>query len=221
MTHNMASSFSAVLFDLDGTLLDTAPALVNTLNQMLDAYQRPQAKLADLRPYISYGARQLLTLGFNNDFPKALETLRDEFLAHYQTQCTQANQYFVGIEDLLTRLNETATPWAIVTNKPTAPTMAIIETMPLLQTAKTIVCGDTLAVAKPDPAPLLLACEQMAIVASQAVYIGDCDRDIMAGKAAAMQTIACAYGYVEPSAVNDWGATHIVNMPSDLHNLIF
>lgn len=213
--------YQAILFDLDGTLIDSAPDLVQTLNDMLVAYQRPQQRLDDLRPYVSQGSTKLLQLSFLDNYPVAFDELRQEFLTRYQQQNTVKTDFFEGITDVLDAIESSDTPWGIMTNKPTDCTLAIADKLRLNQRADAIVCGDTLPVAKPDPSPIILACKMIGVVPENCVYIGDCDRDIEAGQLAGMDTIACAYGYVGGDEnINDWQADAIAHTPADILPLI-
>lgn len=209
--------YEAILFDLDGTLIDSAPDLVATLNELLEAYHRPLQTLEALRAYVSYGSSKLLELGFLGDYPMAFEDLRQYFLDKYQLRNTLQTDYFDGVEDLLEHIEQAQIPWGIMTNKPTKPTEVIAKHLGLDERASAIVCGDTLPVAKPDPSPIILACEMMGVNAKNCVYIGDCDRDITAGKLAGMETIACQYGYIgQDDDVTQWGADYIAQRPIDI-----
>lgn len=214
--------YAAILFDLDGTLVDSAPDLVNTLNDLLADYQRPQQPFHAVRDYVSYGSTKLLEIGFNKDYPLPFATLRQAYLDKYQQQSTRQTNFFDGILPLLEQIEKSQTPWGIITNKPTAPTLSIAKKLQLDQRAAAIVCGDTLPVAKPDPSPLILATEMMGVNAKDCVYIGDCDRDITAGKLAEMATIACQYGYICPDdkPIETWGADAIAKSPKDLLAMI-
>ncbi len=214
--------YDGILFDLDGTLIDSAFDLVATLNAQLAHYQRPPVKLEDLRSSVSHGSAQLMRIGFNNDFPKDFQALRQDYLELYESYNRQHTDFFAGIEAVLSAIDASQTPWGIVTNKLTQATQSISAHLGLDQRVAAIVCGDTLPVAKPDPSPILLACDKMGVKADNCVYIGDAATDIEAGKAANMATIACAYGYVSPEApVDTWGADAIAHSPADLHALLF
>ncbi len=209
--------YEAILFDLDGTLLDSAPDLVVTLNDLLSEFQRPTYTVDDLRQYVSYGSTKLLEMGFGGDYPMDFQALRQRFLARYQQQNAVKTTFFTGVQQLLQNIEASNTPWGIITNKPTAPTILIAEHFQLDKRAAAIVCGDTLPVAKPDPSPIILACEMIGVRPQNCVYIGDCDRDIEAGKNAGMATIACAYGYIHAEApISRWGADAIAQQPADI-----
>lgn len=209
--------YDAILFDLDGTLLDSSYDLVQTLNDILARYGQKSMPLSVLRPFISYGSTRLLEMGFDGNYPKDFQALRAEFLTHYQTQCTANPRLFDGIDKLLNHIENSQSTWGIITNKPTEPTQAIIEAIGFDSRAAAIVCGDTLPVAKPDPSPIILACEMIGVAPARCVYIGDCIRDIQAGQLAGMDTIACEYGYIgADDAITTWGADVIVKHPDEL-----
>ncbi len=213
--------YDAIVFDLDGTLIDSAPDLVNTLNDLLLYYGRPVQTLAALRPYVSYGSTKLMEIGFDNDYPKAFAELRQDFLTHYKKQNTDNVAFFDGMETLLAAIEKSNTPWGIMTNKPTDCTLAIAQALALDKRAQAIVCGDTLPVSKPDPSPIILACKMMGVDSKRCVYIGDCRRDMTAGKLAEMDTIACQYGYVGPNDdMTSWQADYIAKTPMDILSFI-
>lgn len=209
--------YDAVLFDLDGTLIDSAPDLLITLNTVLQAHGRPVCADDSFGRYVSQGSKKLLELGFDGDYPIPLPELRQQFLDKYQQQNTQNTDFYAGILPLLTAIEDSNTPWGIITNKPTRPTVPIAEQLQLDRRAAAIVCGDTLPVAKPDPAPIALACKMIGVIPERCVYIGDSRGDVTAGQLAGMATIACAYGYIEPDDdVNTWQADAIVQSPDEI-----
>ncbi len=213
--------YEAILFDLDGTLIDSAPDLVATLNVLLEEYQRPTHSVEAIRNCVSYGSTKLLEVGFAEDYPMPFPQLRQKYLDMYQTRNTCHTNFFDGVSELLENIEKSQTPWGIITNKPTEPTIAISEHLGIDKRASAIVCGDTLPVAKPDPSPIILACEMIGVNPESCVYIGDCDRDITAGKLAGMQTIACQYGYInESDDIRQWGADKIVDKPMDIWTYI-
>lgn len=218
---NALIKYEAILFDLDGTLIDSAPDLVYTLNELLADYGRAPTIVEEMRQYVSYGSTRLLAVGFAEDYPIPFAELRQAYLQSYQRKNTQHTDFFSGIPELLTTIEAEQVPWAVVTNKPTAPTQPIAEHLELNKRAAAIVCGDTLAVAKPDPAPLLLACQTLGVEAQNCVYIGDAKTDVEAGKRAGMATIGCAYGYVNADApLKTWGADAFAATPDDILALI-
>ncbi|MGY0399198.1 MAG: HAD family hydrolase [Ostreibacterium sp.] len=212
--------YEAILFDLDGTLIDSAADLVQTLNDLLNDYHRPPVT-ENLFPFISIGTNKLLALGFEEDYPIEFEVLCQQYLDRYQRQNTVKTDFFAGVPALLDAIEADNTPWGIMTNKPTKCTVAIAHHLALDQRAAAIVCGDTLSVAKPDPSPIILTCEMMGVKPENCVYIGDSDGDVTAGTLAGMETIACEYGYIGiGQSIVDWGATYIAKTPSDILKFI-
>lgn len=213
--------YDAILFDLDGTLIDSAKDLVQSLNDLLAEYGELPCATDAFRQYVSYGSTKLLEKGFAGNYPIAFQTLRQQFLQHYQNQSTVHTDFFDGIDALLVQIENSDTPWGIMTNKPTDFTIPIAKHLSLDKRAAAIVCGDTLPVAKPDPSPIILACEMIGVRPENCVYIGDCDRDIEAGKHADMATIACEYGYIHAEApIHEWGADAIAKTPDDIWPLL-
>ncbi len=213
--------YDAILFDLDGTLVDSAVDLLITLDNLLIKYGRKTCDHDTYRQHISDGSLRLLEMGFNEDYPIEKALLRQEFLRNYQIQNTKNTNFFQGIEALLQSIEKSHTPWGVVTNKYTEPTSSIAKHLQLDKRAVAIVCGDTLPVEKPDPSPIILACEMIGVNPKNCVYIGDSYSDITAGKLAEMATIACAYGYIKADDdINSWGADHIVNNPTDILPLL-
>lgn len=187
----------AVLFDLDGTLLDTAADLHHALNLVLQDHQRQPVALEQARPVASHGSTGLLKLGFGSDFNANNRlTLREAFLSAYAQDPFSRTTYFDGIEAMLTLLQEQGIEFGIVTNKPTQFTQALLPHFTLLKSCRAIVCGDTLSVAKPDPAPVQHAAELLGVAPEHCWYVGDAERDIQAGKAAGMFTVLASYGYI-------------------------
>lgn len=200
----------AVLFDLDGTLLDTAPDLGFALNSVLRRYDFPEKTAAEIRPHASHGSYGLLRLGFGEQFDNFDTTrLRQEFLDIYETHTCVHTVLFPGVADTLSSLHEQGIKLAIVTNKPTLYTSLVLREFAPLANIEVVVCGDTLAVNKPHPDPLLLAARQLQVDPSACFYVGDAERDIEAGRRAHMETILAAYGYLgDHDQVDDWKADH-------------
>lgn len=198
----------AVLFDLDGTLLDTAPDLHRALNSVLDTHAYATISLEQARPVASHGATGLLRLGFGDEYAEAnREKLRQQFLSAYAEDISSRTRYFAGVETLLRDLTDAGIAYGIVTNKPTQFTQSLLPGFPLLAKAAAVVCGDTLQVAKPDPAPLIHAAEQLAMNPAECWYIGDAERDIIAGRRAGMKTVLARYGYLtREDLAADWQA---------------
>ena len=219
----MRSQFKSVFFDLDGTLADTAPDLAAAANKMLIDRGREPRPLETMRPLASTGARGMIwsILGIDQDHAE-FNSLRDEFLNNYEQAIHVHTDLFPTMHELLDLLEEHSIPWGIITNKHTRFTTPLVKSLGLDQRTDVIVSGDTTPHAKPHPAPLLLALSQKKINAEGAVYIGDDLRDIVAGKAAGMQTIAAAYGYCgDHEPPQTWNADFIVYDPKDLVSILF
>ena len=188
-----------LLFDLDGTLADTAPDLVAVLNRLLVAAGRPPMPFAIARNAVSHGAAGLLRLGFGLGADEPInDTLRQEFLAIYGKNGHDRSRLFISLEALSSVISELGAVWGIVTNKPAALTASLLDQLGLRGLAGTVVSGDTLPQRKPHPAPLLHAAGELGIDPGSCIYLGDAERDIEAGRAAGMRTIATSYGYIRP-----------------------
>lgn len=208
----------AVLFDLDGTLADTAPDLAYALNQTLIEAGHPPLPLEPIRAVASNGSVPLIELGFGDGIDSAeFEMRRQRLLEIYLDNLTRETTLMSGMEPLLQQLEATSTAWGVVTNKPARFTDPLMEQLRLTQRAACIISGDTTEHAKPHPRPLLHACEQMALKPQQCIYVGDASRDIEAGQRAAMHTIACRFGYLAPEErIESWGADHIIDHPQEI-----
>ncbi|MES2998282.1 MAG: phosphoglycolate phosphatase [Pseudomonadota bacterium] len=209
---------TAVLFDLDGTLLDTAPDLAATLNALLLAQHFQPLPLTKIRPSISEGVTGLLTLGFNiTDENSAFPSLRKQFIEYYSQHICDQTQLFPGIGKLIQYLQKNHLSWGIVTNKSTALTMKLIEHFPLLKKTNCVIGGDTLEYSKPHPKPLLYACECIERTPENCVYIGDSQRDIEAANAAGMHSLIASYGYIpSKKEAASWKASAMVQTPLDI-----
>ncbi len=209
---------SIVLFDLDGTLVDTAPDLAHALNMMRT--RRGLAKLPEtlLRPQASHGTRGLLGVGFgvSVDDP-AFKDLRTEFLDLYDTCLVTHSQRFPGVDGLLDGLARRGIRWGVVTNKPARFTEPLLAHLGLASAATCIVSGDTCARNKPHPDPFLHACEQAAVAPADCLYVGDAERDIQAARAAGMPALVALYGYLGDDDTPDaWGAQGSLETPAAL-----
>ena len=214
----------AILFDFDGTLADTAPDLVEATQAMLRSRGLPEAPHELLRRTCSSGARGLLGVAFGvaKDSPQ-FEPLRQEFLAHYKQCYTRYTKLFDGVPALLNALEQRGVVWGIVTNKATDLTTPIVQAILIDQglTPAAVVCGDTTAHAKPHPAPLLFACEQIACAPGDCWYVGDDRRDIQSAQAAGCTPIAVSYGYhPADDEPQHWGATAILAQPIGLLDIL-
>jgi phosphoglycolate phosphatase len=208
----------AVLFDLDGTLADTAPDLGAALNALLVEEGRPPAALAALRPYTSSGVRGLLRAGFSigADDP-AYGRLSARFLDIYAANLCRESTLFAGIPELLDELEAMDIKWGIVTNKRMRYTDPLVEQLKLAPRTRCVVSGDTTPEAKPSPLPVRHACALLGCIPQAALYVGDDRRDIDAGRAAGCRTVAVSYGYLgDGGPLPTWGADLIIDEPADL-----
>lgn len=208
----------AILFDLDGTLLDTAPDLAHALNLLLSKNGRATLPLEKIRPVASDGVKGLLALGFNiSDTSPDFSQLRTDFLEYYTTHISRETTLFPGMDTVLNELETRGIPWGIVTNKIACLTEPLLKNLNLHHQAGCIVSGDTLEFAKPHPAPLLHACELLGRTAEECVYVGDAKRDIEAGLRANMSTIVALYGYIkETDDPYSWQANATIKSPEEL-----
>ena len=206
-----------VLFDLDGTLLDSAPDMLATANQMLHARSRAPLTLAHLRPVVSKGARAMLAAAFPELAPATSEALLPEFLERYQALLGQHAVLFDGVAAMLDALEAGGVRWGIVTNKPEYLARLILPQLGWEQRCAVLIGGDTLAERKPHPLPLLTAAERIGTAAGACVYVGDDERDILAARAAGMPSVAALWGY-RPAADDPraWGADVLVECPAQL-----
>ncbi|HQR22374.1 MAG TPA: phosphoglycolate phosphatase [Burkholderiaceae bacterium] len=211
-----------VLFDLDGTLVDTAPDLAGAVNRMLAARSRPPLALEVLRPLASHGARGLIGRAFGQKPGDAgFEDLRQEFFREYESALCRESGLFPLMAETLEQLESQGLRWGIVTNKIARFTEPLVEALGLAQRAACVVSGDTTPHAKPHPAPVLHALLSADVEAGSAVYVGDDLRDVQAGRAAGVRTVAAAYGYLgDEEPIDRWGADHIIDQPSDLLKLV-
>jgi len=208
----------AVLFDLDGTLADTAGDLGGALNHLRMARGLAPLPLDVLRPYASAGARGLIGVGLDIHPGQAeYDDLREAFLAAY-TQClANTTSLFEGMSQLLHALQVRGIKWGVVTNKPHRFTIPVMDGLGLTQRAAVIISGDSTAYAKPHPLPLLTACEQIGVAPASVLYVGDDLRDIQAAQAAIMPSAAAQWGYIGHNGeISSWGADVVVAHPLDL-----
>lgn len=212
----------AVLFDLDGTLIDSAPDLGAAVDAMRVARGMPSLPLDVYRPMAGAGARGMLGIAFGMtpEHPEFL-SYREEFFSNYEQCLTGRTTIFEGVSELITHLTTRNCLWGVVTNKSERFTLPLTAAMPLFASAGAIVSGDTTAHAKPHPLPLLEAARRMGVAPEQCVYVGDDERDIVAGLAAGMGTVAVSYGYLGQQPDTDaWGAHATIHSASQLLQLI-
>ena len=216
-----ARRWRGVLFDLDGTIADTAPDLAAAANAMRVERGLDALPLEALRPVASQGARGLLRVAFQRHPDDADYTaLRDEFLQRYENALAVHTKLFDGIDEMFDALVERGIAWGIVTNKAMRFTEPLTKLLGLTARTVAIVAGDTTPHAKPHPAPLLHAAGLLGIAAIDCAYVGDDHRDIVAGRAAAMQTVAAAWGYCGESLPTQWNADFVIATPRDLIALL-
>lgn len=207
-----------VLFDLDGTLIDTAPDMARALNALLVSERREPLAFETVRPHVSHGAAGLLRLAFGEALaPDELERLRAGFLQRYHEGLATDSCTFPGIDALLQRLEDAGMRWGVVTNKPGWLAGPLLHALDLHERAACVVAGDTLDLRKPDPAPLLHACALASTPPERSVYVGDAERDVIAGRAAGMETIVALFGYIDTGErPRAWGATALVDHPEGI-----
>jgi phosphoglycolate phosphatase len=208
----------AVLFDLDGTLADTAPDLVGALNLLLAERSQPALPLERLRPYASAGARGLILEGMGIAADDAdYETLRTRFLDLYAANICVHTRLFQGMDQLLRQLEQRSIFWGVVTNKPARFTNPLIKALSLAGRASCVVSGDTTPYSKPHPAPLLHAAELLGLPSSACLYVGDDLRDVQAARAAGMPVLAAAFGYLgDAGDPRNWGADAVIDQASEI-----
>lgn len=212
----------AVLFDLDGTLLDTAPDFIAVVNQQRQRHQLPALEHELIRATVSHGARALTTLSFGlqPDQP-GFEEKRQELLDLYADHLAVYTTIFPGINEVLGWLEAKNLPWGIVTNKPRQYAEEILTQLTLHKRYHTLVCPDDVTHTKPNAEPMLLACTQINCSPAQTIYLGDHRRDIEAGRNAGMKTIAVNYGYIDPDdPASDWQADYYVDHASEIVALL-
>lgn len=216
------ATFQAVLFDLDGTLLDSAPDLALAAQHMRAVRDLPELPYEVFRPHASSGARGMLGVAFGVSVEDiTYDALKREFLDEYSRCLRQQTTYFAGVVDVLQVLNQLPLPWGIVTNKSHWLTEQVLVGFAELHGAGALVCGDTLPRAKPHPDPLLEAARRLGVQPSACLYVGDDERDIVAGRAAGMYTVAARYGYLgETGETDHWAADASIDSPSDLLKLL-
>jgi phosphoglycolate phosphatase len=218
----MINKINTVLFDLDGTLLDTAPDLATALNIVLQQNSRPTLSFAKIRSYSSTGTRGLLNLGFQitEDDPK-YTNLREQFLHAYHQHLNDGTKIFPGIDAVLQHIEINNMHWGVVTNKPQHLAQQLLQYFNLLDRCACIIGGDTLPKRKPDPEPLLHACKLIGCNTSECVYVGDAERDIEAAKRANICSIAALYGYInELENPQTWNADYYIKQPHQILNCL-
>jgi phosphoglycolate phosphatase len=215
-------NIAAVLFDLDGTLIDSAPDLGAAADQMRVSRGLPSLGLDIYRPLAGSGARGMLAVAFGmTPQDRDFDAMREEFFCNYERCMTQRTYAFEGVAEMLHSLSQSSVQWGVVTNKSARFTDPLTRGMPLFATAGAVVSGDTTPHAKPHPAPLLEAARRMGVDPARCIYVGDDERDIVAGLAAGMSTVAAEYGYLGDKAdTAAWGAHARIKSPQELLQLL-
>jgi phosphoglycolate phosphatase len=215
-------NIQAVLFDLDGTLIDSAPDLGAAVDKMRVDRGMSSMPLAHYRHMAGAGARGMISLafGYTPDHPD-YEAMKEEFFRNYESCMTERTFAFEGVAQMIAALVATKLPWGVVTNKSKRFAEPLTQAMPLFKSSAVLICGDTTPHAKPHPEPLLEAARRLGLDPSTCIYVGDDERDIVAGHAAHMKTIAAAYGYLGAQGdVEKWHADAQIQSPSELASLI-
>ncbi|WCM86380.1 phosphoglycolate phosphatase [Acidovorax sp. NCPPB 3576] len=222
MSSSAFTHVRAVLFDLDGTLIDSAPDLGAAADKLRTDRGLPSLPAQRYRPMAGAGARGMLSVAFDMDtthpdFP----ALREEFFVNYEACIQQRTKVFDGVDALIDQLTRAGMAWGIVTNKAARFTNVLVGATPLFNTAGAVISGDTTPHSKPHPAPLLEAAKRLGIEPAHCIYVGDDERDIIAGQAAGMRTVAALYGYLgTQTAVHEWGAHAVIKSPIEVLKLI-
>lgn len=218
----MFDRIRCVLFDLDGTLIDSAGDLGAAADEMRVARGLPSLPLESYRSHAGAGARGMLgrAFGITPEDPE-FDTLREEFFDRYEQRLTCLTRPFDGVEPLLQALDHAQVAWGVVTNKSTRFTLPLSAGMPMFGRAGAIICGDTTPHTKPHPAPVQAAMRALAASPSECLYVGDDERDMVAGRAAGVATVAARYGYLGPGAdISRWPADAIIDSPSQLLKML-
>ena len=208
---------AAALLDLDGTLLDTAPALARALNTLLVQEQIEPLPFSTIRPQVSHGARAMLRLALPDTDAALFEPLLARFLDLYHGQLAVDTPLFPGFDEVLALLEAHGIPWGVVTNKPRWLTEPLLQQLGLYQRAGCVLSGDSLPVQKPDPLPLLTAARQLDVAPARCLYLGDALRDMQAARAAGMVALGASFGYIGAhDDIADWPVTAWIDEPLEL-----
>lgn len=212
------AKFDVIFFDLDGTLVDTAPDLAYALNQVLEEEGKSPLPFEAIRAVASHGSAGLLGLGFNIDSNHpSFKPLQERFIRIYQDNLTRESNLFEGMEKIIDKLDETSQKWGVITNKPAFLTEPLLSGLGLQNRAACVVSGDTTANSKPHPEPMLHACMLTGVEPTSCLYVGDAERDIEAGRNANMHTVVACYGYLGgEDKPENWQADAMIHHPSEL-----
>lgn len=212
----------AVLFDLDGTLIDTAPDFIDVVNCLLREEGKKELPDEIIRNTVSNGARGLINLAFNISEEDAdYQNYRQRLLDLYSENLSVKSRLFQGMDLVLNELEKSLVPWGIVTNKPSQYAEPLISSLELSQRCSVLICPDHVSKTKPDPEPLITACEKISVDPVKSIYIGDHPRDILAGHNANMKTAVALFGYINP--IDDplsWGADYIAAYPLEIIDIV-
>jgi 2-phosphoglycolate phosphatase len=220
MSRQLPQTILGVLFDLDGTLLDSAPDLFAALVSQCAEEGIEPPPYAPVRQVVSRGARAVLRCAFADRGEPAVEALVPRYLQLYQQVMASQTVAFEGVDDLLSRIEASGLRWGIVTNKAAYLADELVARIGWTRRASTVISGDTLPVKKPDPAPVLLACERSGLEPAHTLFVGDDRRDIEAGAGAGLFTVAVSWGYLDGGDPHDWGADVVVDHPAELARLL-
>jgi N-acetyl-D-muramate 6-phosphate phosphatase len=212
-----ATPLAAVLLDLDGTLLDTAPDLARALNALRTQQQLPPVAFERIRPRVSEGATAVVRVGFPEADAAQFEALRARFLELYRAQLVIETRLFPGFDAVLAQLEAHRIPWGVITNKPRWLTEPLLQQLGLFERAACVLSGDSLPVRKPDPLPLLTAARQLRVEPARCLYLGDALRDAQAARAANMVALGASFGYIEAREdVKHWPVDAWIDEPLEL-----
>ncbi|STZ07674.1 Phosphoglycolate phosphatase [Moraxella caprae] len=221
------TKLNAVLFDLDGTLIDTAPDFIRIIKLMCAKHNHPCPADTAIREQVSAGARAMVRLMFGDELMNVADTdermlaYRQEFLDLYEQDICVDSRLFDGLDSLLDTLESKGVAWGIVTNKPRYLAEQLLDKLDLAKCCAVLVCPDDVANTKPDPEPMFLACKKLNIDPKNCIYVGDHIRDIQAGRASGMMTVAVGFGYIVPDEnPHEWGADKVVDTPDELGRLV-
>ncbi|WP_428354512.1 HAD family hydrolase [Methyloprofundus sp.] len=215
---NNQFGLSCVLFDLDGTLLNTAPDLTTALNKALVRHNFAEVAVNEITPYISYGAAAMIETALEHEVSDTIKAdILEYLLDYYEQHIAEFTQLYDGMPELLATLENANIPWGVITNKRERMTHPLMHALDLSKRSACIICGDTTAYSKPHPEPMLTACRQIQVAPEECLYIGDAKHDITAGKAANMKTLAATWGYLKPDdKPQDWGADALIHHPTQI-----